>query len=133
MKNTELVKILIKDTEAVAKTFDVAPFGTFDEFKKEIFEALVKLTAERGIERWHQTKIYQRELDGGCFTFIHLLREGLLWVGTAYLVTQFGLSSWLFVLAAFMSASQFQHRNFNLKTKKRKDISWVKLYITEVK
>jgi len=51
LDNVEVIKKLLKETEDIFNSFRSPLFGNYDSFKKEIFRALVKLTAERGVER----------------------------------------------------------------------------------
>lgn len=53
MKNKELVKLLVSDAYEISEEMKDLRIGVDkSEFRKEIFRALVKLTAERGNDRW---------------------------------------------------------------------------------
>ena len=51
MKNIELLKMLLKDTEEVVDGLGVPNFGTWANTRKEIFRALLKITLDRGVKR----------------------------------------------------------------------------------
>lgn len=52
MKNKEVVEKLIKDTEEICKSYgDTSPLGgSFHDFKKQVFKALVEVTSARGLD-----------------------------------------------------------------------------------